>query len=165
MDNKEKLIAKYGDMTKTKKDFKSFCEFIEQKLNAKQLNFDLVLDPMRKFLYYNIKSYAEMYGLHLQENELDIILYILPKDGVTEKYYNEAHTSAAIYGYNDYIYVILIKQLEYYMESNCGVLFIDLAIERGISDEDKKNRSVAYIEYLSRIEAKENGYYKNGVQG
>lgn len=51
------------------------------------------------------------------------------------------------------------------MESNCGVLFIDLAIERGISDEDKEIPRFAYIEYLSRIEAKENGYYKNGVQG
>ena len=48
------------------------------------------------------------------------------------------------------------------MESNCGVLFIDLAIERGISDEDKEIPRFAYIEYLSRIEAKENGYYKNG---
>ena len=44
------------------------------------------------------------------------------------------------------------------MESNCGVLFIDLAIERGISDEDKEIPRFAYIEYLSRIEAKENGY-------
>ena len=50
------------------------------------------------------------------------------------------------------------------MESNCGVLFVDMAIERGISDQDVKERSIMYIEYLSRIETKENNYYKNGIK-
>jgi len=42
-------------------------------------------------------------------------------------------------------------------------LFIDLAVERGISNKEKENESIFYIEYLSRIEAKENNYYKNGI--
>ncbi len=48
------------------------------------------------------------------------------------------------------------------MESNSSILFIDLAIERGISDKEKE--SILYVEYLSRIDAKENNYYKNGIE-
>lgn len=50
------------------------------------------------------------------------------------------------------------------MESNSSILFIDLAIERGISDKEKEKESILYVEYLSRIDAKENNYYKNGIE-
>lgn len=161
MNNKERLIANYGDKLKPKKSFREFCDYIEQTLGAKLINFDLVKDPMRKFLYYNIKMYNKTRGTYFDKDELDIILYVIPKEGKGSRYYKEKYVGASITGYNDYIYIILVKQLEYYMESNCGVLFVDLAIERGISDEDEKNQSLAYLEYLCRVETKENNYYKD----
>lgn len=163
MNNKYKLIAKYENKTKPKRSFNEFCSFIEETFNAKLLNLNLVLEPMKTFLYFNIKMYSETYRIHFDEAELNIVLYIIPKERNGLKYYKENYTTASIYGYYDYIYIILVEQLEYYMECNCSALFVDLAIERGISNEDKKRQSLAYIEYLSRIEAKENNYYKDGI--
>lgn len=151
----------YGNKVRPRKNFDETCDFLEKKLNAKQLNSDLISESMRNFLMYNIKMYSKTHGIELNLDDLDIILYIIPKDGYGKKYYKENYTSTSITGYKDYIYIILVKQLEYYMECNCGVLFIDVAIERGISDYDVENQTIKYIEYLSRIEAKENNYYKN----
>jgi len=164
MNHNEELIMKYGNIVKPKKGFEDMCHLIEQELDGKLLDFGLVLDPMRKFLYYNINMYLIEKKINLNEDKLDIILYIIPKDGKGSKYYKERYTLNSISGYKDYIYVILIKQCEYFMSCNCDVLFIDLAIERGVSDTDKKNQSMEYLTYLTRIEAKENNYYKDGIK-
>lgn len=164
MDNKKRLITLYGDKVKPKKSFYEMGNYLIKNLDAQMVDFSLVLDPMRNFLIYNIKMYAQTHKIDVNIDSLDIILYIIPKDGKGKKYYKENYTLTSISGYKDYIYIIVIEQLEYYMESNCGVLFVDMAIERGISDQDAKERSIMYIEYLSRIEAKENNYYKNGIK-
>lgn len=46
-----------------------------------------------------------------------------------------------------------------YIGSNCGRLFLDLVIERGIEEKDYQQNSIKLIEYLSRIEALEKGWY------
>ena len=46
-----------------------------------------------------------------------------------------------------------------YIFSNCSKLFLDLVIERGIDKKDYDEENIKLIEYLSRIEALENGWY------
>lgn len=164
MDYKNNLIAIYGGKEKPKKSLTEICNYLETELDAISLDFELVVDPMRKFLFYNIEMYIKSHNMNVNISSDDIILYVISKDGKGKRYYEEKHTLAAINGYRDYIYVILVKKLDYYMECNCDVMFIDIAIERGISEWDRKNQSLMYMEYLSRIEFRENNYYKNGVK-
>lgn len=164
MDYKKNLVIKYGDRTNKKKSFDEFCRFIEEEFRGKKINFGLVLEPMRTFLFYNIRMYMKTHGIALEEDKLDIYIYIIPNKGLGKRYYEEKFVNSSIKGYNKFIYVALVKQLDYYMESNSSILFIDLAIERGISDKEKEKESILYVEYLSRIDAKENNYYKNGIE-
>lgn len=114
-------------------------------------------------VFYNINMYKKTHNIDVKDDELNICIYLIPDEGIGKKYYEEKYVYSSIKGYNRFIYVLIVEQLEYYMESNSSILFIDLAVERGISNKEKENESIFYIEYLSRIEAKENNYYKNGI--
>lgn len=162
MNYKEKLITKYQHKIKEKKSFKNFCLYIENELHGKKISFDLCSDIMQAMFCYNVDMYKKTHNISIKNDDLNICIYIIPNKGTGKKYYNEEYIYSSIKGYRKFIYVLLIEQLEYYMESNSGILFINLAIERGISNKEKDKKSILYIEYLSRIEAKENNYYKYG---
>lgn len=164
MDFKKEIIAKYGHMTKKKKTYNEFCRFIEKEFKGEKISFDLLSDTMKYFLFYNISMYNKTHGIDLTKDEIDIDVYIIPNEGRGRRYYEEDYVYSSIKGYREFIYVLLVKQLEYYMESNSGILFTDLAVERGISDKEKEKESVLYIEYLSRIDAQVNEEnYKKGI--
>lgn len=163
MNYKEDLIIKHKDKIKRKKSFEEFCQYIEDNFQGKKIIFDLVSDTMRTMFFYNINMYKKTHNIDVKDDELNICIYLIPDEGIGKKYYEEKYVYLSIKGYNRFIYVLIVEQLEYYMESNSSILFIDLAVERGISNKEKENESIFYIEYLSRIEAKENNYYKNGI--
>ena len=160
---KEDLIMKYKDKIKRKKSFKEFCQYIEENFQGTKISFDLVSGTMRTMFFYNLHMYKKTHNFNVKNDELNICLYLIPNEGMGKKYYEERYVDSSIKGYERFIYVIIIEQLEYYMDSNSDILFTDLAIERGISNKEKEKESVFYIEYLSRIETKEHDYYRNGV--
>lgn len=56
------------------------------------------------------------------------------------------------------IYAIMEEKTGY-IGGNSNKLVLDLIIERGIRNSDYCNNTIALIEYLSRMEALENGWY------
>ena len=80
MDNKKRLITLYGDKVKPKKGFYEMGNYLIKNLDAQVVDFSLVLDPMRKFLIYNIEMYAQTYLFLGYSSVVDDISIILQKD-------------------------------------------------------------------------------------
>ncbi len=161
MDNKEKLIKMYAGKEKKKKSIEELCNSIENEFSGEPFDFNLISPISRKIMIENIKICIQchMLNVDVDVDSLEFIAYSIPKTGKGAQYYNYNFVSANIEKHKDEIYVILVKGLDYYLSCNCPKLFLDIAIERGISEEDKRNKTDFYFEYLSRIEALENKWY------
>lgn len=91
----------------------------------------------------------------LSKENMKFLSFIVKNEGNGREYHNILRTKG--YEYNE-IYAIMEINLEYIF-SNCSKLFLDLVIERGIDKKDYDEENIKLIEYLSRIEALENGWY------
>lgn len=62
-------------------------------------------------------------------------------------------------GYEDNRIYAIMEEKTGYIGGNCNKLVLDLIIERGVKNSDYDNNTTGLLEYLSRIEALENGWY------
>ena len=76
---------------------------------------------MRTMFFYNINMYKKTHNIDVKDDELNICIYLIPDEGIGKKYYEEKYVYSSIKGYNRFIYVLIVEQLEYYMESNSSI--------------------------------------------
>ena len=91
----------------------------------------------------------------INTEKLNFMCFFIRNKGRGKEYHKILHSKG--YEYNE-IYAIFEGETNY-IGSNCGRLFLDLVIERGIEEKDYQQNSIKLIEYLSRIEALEKGWY------
>lgn len=157
---KQELIDKYKHLVKPgKKTIDELTEFLIKKASAIQIDFSSLLDITRKGLIMGITPHIEERNLNLKVDDLNFLVFILPHNGQDSTYYQYPYRPTSIDGYGDDLICIILERNTDYISCNCSRLFLDVVLERGISEYDYDNDTIELLIYLSRIEELENKWY------
>ncbi len=158
------LINRYKHLVTNRhlKTVDELSEFLENKLSAVPIAFSEFNQTTRKVMMMSIECKIKDEKLNLDLNDLEFLPYIIPKNGCGANYYNYPYTNAELRD-KDMIYVILEKHINYYMHCNSPKLFLDLAIERGVSQYDYDNNTSKLILYLMNMDSLKKRIYEKPV--
>ena len=87
------------------------------------------------------------YTYKFSDEILEIVIYKIPKNEKTEIYFLENET----YNKSDYYYLVFEKNTQYFSIDQ-HIIFEEIFLYKGISEEDRKKDSINYLEYLTNIE-------------
>ncbi len=158
MDNCERLISQYKDKVPKceKLSIKKLFEIWANKSFCKIIDINNFYDTgIKRVAMIQILDSDKFKNSGLSENDLKFLSFIIKNEGDGKEYHNLLKVRG--YDYKE-IYVVMEEKLEY-IYSNCGKLFLELVIERGIDKKDYDEENMTLIEYLSRIEALEQKWY------
>ncbi len=176
MDNRERLIQQYGNHVRIGE--KKIGEMINY-LREKGIIFEIPLEDMNPSILgcfiYNIRHSWRFISLGFPDDNLesDPVPYIkhperfmesdafnvvgyqfskcINNDSFYKNYVPDEATGDTIY--------IMLETKSKVIACNCGKLFLELAIFRGVSEYDIENKTVAFYEHLSNLDFFENGEY------
>ncbi len=154
MDNAQRLIEQYKNKVINigiKNSFNLFEDWLKKDYVI-STNFEECED-IKRAAYIEILSSNRLQGV--KKESLKFLCFIIKNEGEGEEYYKLLHSK----GHECNIIYAVFEEKTNYIGSNCGKLFLDLVIERGIEEKDYQQNSIKLIEYLSRIEALEKGWY------
>lgn len=175
MDRWEKLFNKYkSSMHIGKKTIYELIDYLKEKGTITEMHESEIIPEILGSIIYNIKCSEKYKSAHPTKDEPDFIAHIKnPEPFIQSGEFNflaykflrcdnnKEFYKKSEFSY-DHIYNIIFVIFEMQTESiisNCEKLQLELLIYRGISEDDYKNRTISFYEYINRLEALDNGWY------
>ncbi len=158
MDYSQKLILKYKNEA-IKYEYKQPDELYnlwikKPFVHAVDFNFDFT-ESEKDGVLRTILDSDKYRKSGISEDELSFLCFVVDESGDWTEYYKSLRER----GYEiTRLYVALEKNTECIV-SNCSKLFLDVFIDRGIRKKDYDEETIALIEFLSRLEARDNKWY------
>lgn len=123
---------------------------------AEQADVDTFYDPyIKRPAIIEILSSDKFEELNLSEDDMDFLLFTVKDEGEGREYHKLLRDRG--YEYKD-VYALIETTTEH-ISTNCTKLTLDMLISRGIDKKDYDEENMVLVEYLSRIEALEQGWY------
>lgn len=156
MNNTQKLIFQYKEKINNI-GLKEIVDIYNEWIN-KDFVEDATLEEkerIKQIVYIELLDSDRFRKSKEKKEDLLFRCFTIKDKGIGKDYYQLQRSK----GYEvDKIYAIMEEKTGY-IGGNCNKLVLDLMIERGIKNSDYNNNTMKLIEYLSRIEALENGWY------
>lgn len=131
-----------------KKSSDEILTWIEDRYDAYKISFSEYIKNNRvgfKFILMNLINHPCTYKF--SDEILEIVIYKIPKNEKTEIYFLENET----YNKSDYYYLVFEKNTQYFSIDQ-HIIFEEIFLYKGISEDDRKKDSINYLEYLTNIE-------------
>lgn len=134
-----------------------FRRFDIRKLKAAEL-------PHRylEFERKNVVNSVVNEKLQLQEDALDIEVFKIMRSAVSEEYFSfeKSHYTNYEDEFRESILLVCVEKKTGYFSTNSSKLFLEFILDIGVSDEDRRNRTFWYQQYLSAREHYKRFYSK-----
>lgn len=131
-----------------KKSSDEILTWIEDRYDAYKISFSEYIKNNRvgfNFILMNFINHP--YTYKFSDEILEIVIYKIPKNEKTEIYFLENET----YNKSDYYYLVFEKNTQYFSIDQ-HIIFEEIFLYKGISEDDRKKDSINYLEYLTNIE-------------
>ena len=131
-----------------KKSSDEILTWIEDRYDAYKISFSEYIKNNRvgfNFILMNLINHP--YTYKFSDEILEIVIYKIPKNEKTEIYFLENET----YNKSDYYYLVFEKNTQYFSIGQ-HIIFEEIFLYKGISEDDRKKDSINYLEYLTNIE-------------
>lgn len=142
----EHLLHQYKDQIVVgRKSAKELLAWLKKVADIEHIPLSSFGPRFLASFYYNFSHtyYSEIHGI--QKEDLQLQGYRLVQGEANRRYY---HTMTST---SDFIYLIIdIPSAQ--IQSNCGLLFLETSIQRGIDASDIASRSLFLKEYLIQLE-------------
>lgn len=156
MDNIQRLILQYKDKIKNigqKSIFDIYNAWIKKEFAEPASTAET--ENAKRIAYIELLNSDRFKNSNKQKENLLFKCFVLKNEGAGKDYYQLPCSRRAE---SDKIYAIMEEKTGY-VSGNCTKLVLELMLERGIKESDYKENTIALIEYLSRIEAFDKGWY------
>ncbi|MDD7353016.1 MAG: hypothetical protein PUG84_06095 [Peptoniphilaceae bacterium] len=130
-----------------KKSSDEILNWIEDRYDAYKINFSEYIRDNRvsfKFILMNWINDCEIEKFC--DEILELVIYKIPKNKKTEIYFLGNEDSNKL----DYYYLLFEKKTQFFSVDQ-HIIFEEISLYRGITEEDKKEDSLKYLDYLANI--------------
>lgn len=117
---------------------------LKAKADIKEILLNDIPGYTKNFIVYNVKHSILNEHLQLNPNEMTFFVFLVIKNQKSEKYFCDK------YQFEKFIYVVFEEHTGY-VWSNNNRLFVDLELERGVSQQEFDTEGILFRSLLSHL--------------